>query len=501
MEKNNENQNGIHVIEDKNRNTIIGIVLIGIFMASLDAYMVNIALPTITNQFNVSIAHSQWIITGYLLIMTGLFIFFGKISEYTGKTKLFILGFSIFTLSSLICGISPSINQLILFRLIQAVGASMVLGVGGALIFQIALPEKRGRVMGLWGATTSISALIGPVIGGFITSFLGWPFIFIINVPIGIFLLLFAFKYLKIPEITSDKLKIDWIGVLTLFTSVVSVLMFFNSATDQHVNLAMVGYGTVFLVSTLLFILREWKCDDPLLDLSIFRNKLFTLPIVSMMLFNMALITLTIVGPFYFQGVMGYSPFYVGLFFMTIPLFMAFTYPISGKLYDKYHWKYFAGVGALTTAFALILLSYAFMIMNIWLILLAFIIRGVGGGLFGSPNGTETMSSLPPQKSAIASGVMFTTGSLAMAIGASFASILLSTNLEMFQNSGNGFTYATILTSSTSLLMLIAGCLCIFAAVVAIFRNISFVNLAKNGKNSSTLDDLNLEEKFDEVNK
>lgn len=487
-------------IEEKMRKIILGIVLIGIFMTSLDAYMVNIALPTITNQFNVSLAQSQWTVTGYLLVMTGLFIFFGKISEYTGKSKLFIAGFSLFTLSSLACGIANSLNLLIIFRLIQAVGASMVLGVGGALIFQIATPEKRGKVMGLWGATASLSALLGPVIGGFITSFLGWPYIFIINVPIGIFLLIGALKYLKIPEITSKQLNMDWLGVLTLFISVVSLLMFFNSFTGKQYDQFLVSYGLIFIVSTLIFIFREKKYKEPILDLSIFRNIKFSAPIISMMLFNMAMITLTIVGPFYFQGVMGFSPFTVGLLFMIIPLFMAISYPISGKLYDKHHWKYASGAGALTTAFALILLSYSFMIMNLWLILLAFIIRGIGGGLFGSPNGTETMSALPPQKSGIASSVMFTSGSLAMALGASFASIFLTMHLDIFLTPGSLLTGEAVLANSTSMIMLIAGCICILAAAVGIIRNINIFT-QENVVNGSSFDDVNLDEKIEELNK
>jgi EmrB/QacA subfamily drug resistance transporter len=480
---------------DKNRGKILGIVLIGIFMTSLDAYMVNIALPSITTQFNVGIAESQWIITGYLLIMTGLFILFGKVSEYTGKTKLFITGFCIFTISSLACGLSTGLNELIIFRLIQAVGASMVLGVGGALIFLIAAPEEKAKAIGLWGASSSISALLGPAIGGFITSYFGWQYLFFINIPIGAFLLIGALKYLKVPEITSNKLNIDWIGVITLFALVVSLLLFCNSFTNLHVDLSLIIYGAIFLISSVLFIFRESKCKDPILDLSIFQNKLFTLPIVSMMFYNMAIITLTIVGPFYFQGVMGYSPLQVGLLFMVIPLLMAFSYPISGKLYDKYHWKYAAGAGVLVIALSLILVAYAFLTMNLWLVILAFIIRGIGGGLFGSPNGAETMSALPIEKSAIASSVMFTTGSLAMAVGASLASVILTLKLQMAGYTGEILSAgSSLLSNSVSIIMLVAAGLCIISAIFSILRNINGDTELVTGENERNPDELNLDE-------
>jgi EmrB/QacA subfamily drug resistance transporter len=464
-------------------------------MTSLDAYMVNIALPTITTQFNVGIAESQWIITGYLLIMTGLFIFFGKVSEYTGKVKLFMAGFCIFTLSSLACGLAPGLNELIIVRLIQAIGASMVLGVGGALIFTIAAPEEKAKAIGMWGATSSISALLGPVIGGLITSYLGWQYLFFINIPIGAFLLIGALKYLKVPEINSNKLNIDWIGVITLFALVVSLLLFCNSFTNLHVDLSLIIYGAILLISSVLFIFRESKCKDPILDLSIFQNKLFTLPIVSMMFYNMAIITLTIVGPFYFQGVMGYSPLQVGLLFMVIPLLMAFSYPISGKLYDKYHWKYAAGAGVLVIALSLILVAYAFLTMNLWLVILAFIIRGIGGGLFGSPNGAETMSALPARKSAIASSVMFTTGSLAMAVGASLASVILTLKLQMAGYTGEILSAgSSLLSNSVSIIMLVAAGLCIISAIFSILRNIDGDTELVTVENERNPDELNLDE-------
>jgi MFS family permease len=187
MKKSVEKQVKMPEMAYKNRYVILGIVLCGILMSVLDGYMVSIALPTITTQFNISLSQSQWIITGYLAVMTGFFIFFGKISEYTGKTKLFIVGWGLFTLSSLVCGFASNINSLIIFRIAQAIGASMVAGVSGALIFHAFPPNEIGKAMGYFGAVVAIGSLIGPGIGGYITSTVGWSYIFLINVPIGVF--------------------------------------------------------------------------------------------------------------------------------------------------------------------------------------------------------------------------------------------------------------------------------------------------------------------------
>lgn len=197
---NEEDQTNIQEFAYKNRLIILGIVLTGIIMSILDGYMVGIALPNITTSFNVSITQSQWIISGYLLVLTGLFIFFGKLSEYTGKTKLFMVGWLIFTISSLVCGLAHEINLLIFFRIVQAVGASAVAGVSGAILFHTFPQNEIGKAMGFYGAAVALGSIIGPVLGGLITNSIGWQYIFLINVPMGVILLIFAMKYLKIPE-------------------------------------------------------------------------------------------------------------------------------------------------------------------------------------------------------------------------------------------------------------------------------------------------------------
>lgn len=209
----------------ENRFIILGIVLIGILMSVLDGYMVSIALPTITKSLGVNVTQSQWIISGYLIVMTGLFIFFGKISEFTGKTRLFLVGWLTFTLSSLACGLSQGINELIFFRIIQATGASMVAGVSGAILFHTFPPTEIGKAMGYFGAIVALGSLVGPGLGGFITNSFGWEYIFLINVPIGAVLLICAMKYLRLPEATVKTLEIDWIGLGLFLVLIVSLML------------------------------------------------------------------------------------------------------------------------------------------------------------------------------------------------------------------------------------------------------------------------------------
>ena len=459
----------------KNRYIISTIVLIGILMSVLDGYMVTIALPTITMYFNVDVGQSQWIITGYLVVMTALFIFFGKISEYIGKTKLFIIGWVLFTLSSLACGLSSGITELIIFRIVQATGASMVAGVSGAILFHVFPPSEIGKAMGYFGATVAVGSLIGPGLGGLISNSIGWQYIFLVNVPLGIVLILAALKYFKISENTSKTLNIDWIGIMSFIFSITTLLIFCNElASNVSLTVSLVFYGLVFLLSISIFILQESKCENPMLDLSIFKKREFSLPVLSLLIFSVALNIAVILGPFYFQGVMDYNPSQVGLLFISVSLAMAIAAPLGGKLYDKYHSKYAAGIGIMISAISFMLLSYAYFVMNLLLMVISLFLWGIGNGLFTSPNSAETFSALPREKTAIASSVSTTAKSLGGAFGASFASIFLTISLNKAGYNGEVLSAGQLLLSnSISTIMFVTGVLCIISAVVAVARNIN----------------------------
>lgn len=478
MQQSIQQLDGIPDLVYRNRYVILGIILLGSFMAVLDSTMVNIALPTITVDYKVSLAQSQWTITGYLLAMTGLFVFFGKASEYTGKVKLFVAGWAIFTLSSLACGFAPGLDALIAFRIVQGIGASMLSAVGGALIFEAFPHQERGKAMGLFGVVFGIGAVVGPGLGGFIVDNLGWQYIFLINVPIGVILLACAFKYMKIPEMTVPKLDMDWIGAMTLCISIVTLMLFCNEvAKGLTITTSMAAYAAIAMISFILFIFRESTCKKPLIDLSIFRNKQFTLPIISGLFMFTAISIGNTLTPFYFEGVMGYTASQVGIISMVVPLFMMFTAPINGILYDRHHWKYSAGSGALLYFVGFVMFGYGLLTINLWLIIAAFIIRGIGGGIFSSPNSIETMSVLPREKTALASSVSSTAMFLSVMLGVAFSSTFLTLDLSASGYNGPIFLAgSSLLASSIGLITLGAGALLIASAAASVLRNTVFAH-------------------------
>ncbi|MEI7433887.1 MAG: MFS transporter [Methanomicrobiales archaeon] len=448
------------------------IVFAAIFMAVLDGNVVNIALPTITTYFGVDVTYSQWVVTAYLVTLTSLLLIFGRVSEYVGRGRMFILGFVVFTLGSLACGLAPDLPVLILFRVVQATGAAMLFSISSAIIYQLYPRGEQGKSMGYVGATVAIGSIAGPVLGGFLVDTLGWQYIFLINVPIGAVLIPVAMKYFGSGGPVRKDARMDWTGAVTMVIFMVSLMLALSSlAADLAVTRPVAVYTAIFLASFALFLLTERRVSNPLLDLSIFRVPAFCLPVLATALYFIALFMVNILGPFYFEGVLNLLPSQVGLVFLIIPVIMVVGSPVAGWLYDNHYSPYYAAVGMAVTTGSLLLLAVLSTRMELLLIVLAFIPMTIGMVLFQSPNNTEIMSSLPAEKIGIASSVSATVRNLGMALGVSVASILLSISTSNAGYSGPVLQAGpVILSSAFSLIMVVSAVLTLLAAGVSLLR-------------------------------
>ena len=458
----------------RNRTVIMLMVLIGTAMAVVDGIVVSIALPTITDFFAVGVTGSQWVITGYLVTETSLLLIFGKISEYTGKRKLFLAGIALFTLSSLACGLSTSLAELVLFRVLQATGGAMIFSISAAMLFEIFPTGEQGRAMGYVGATIAIASLAAPVLGGFITDAVGWEYIFLINVPIGAVIFPLALKYLNLGETKKDRLEMDWVGAFSMILFMVAIILFMGDlAGGPGIGPVTLGYLLLFLVSFGVFLVNESRHTDPLLDLSIFRNRKFTLPSIAMILLFISFFMVNLVGPFYFEGVMGLQPSQVGLVFLIAPIIMIIASPLSGWLYDRYQYRFTAAAGIFLCGISMLLLSYGALVMDLGIIVLTFVPLSIGSALFQSPNNTEIMRALPKEKLGIASSLSATIRNLGMTLGVSLSSILLAYQLLLAGYSGP-VTRAdpTLLAGSISAIMLVGAAFCFIGTIFSAMRNI-----------------------------
>jgi EmrB/QacA subfamily drug resistance transporter len=417
---------------------IMVIVLTGVLMSVLDGIVVNIALPTITADLHVDLGVSQWSITGYMVTLTALLLFFGRLSERVGKVPLFIAGFSVFTAASFACGLSSTLTELVVFRVIQAVGGAMVFSISGAILFLAFPPQERGRAMGYLGSTVAVGSILGPILGGFLVDALGWHSIFLINVPIGVVLVTCALIFLKVHEERQPRLTMDWAGASTLAVSLFSLMLLLSRIESAAGSLgATLILAAVFAASTCGFILRERTAPKPLLDLRLFANKAFLLPVIAMMLFFVSNFMINIVGPFYFQEVMGFRPTQVGLVFLIIPVVMVVASPASGWLYDRRRFAHYGTIGISVAAACLLLLGFlARQESGVGAMAGLFVVLALGSALFQSPNNTEIMNALPRSQTAIASSVSAAGRNLAMTLGIALASLLLPLILRFEGNTG-----------------------------------------------------------------
>jgi EmrB/QacA subfamily drug resistance transporter len=453
----------------RHRYAVLFIVLASVLMAVIDGTVVNIALPSMTRFFGVDLADSQWTITAYLVTMTSLLLVFGKVSEHVGRARLFFVGIIIFTASSLACGLSPGLPELILFRVIQGAGAAMLFSISSALIFETTPAAERGRAMGYLGSTVAIGSIMGPIVGGFVVDSLGWQYIFFINIPIGIFLIAAAARYLRIDETLTASLSLDWHGSAAMIAMFVALIIALGSLADTgSITLAAIISGVVFLFALALFIWHERRCPAPLLDLSVFSRRAFLLPVIAVVLVFVANFMMAVVGPFYLEGVMGYRPSQVGLVFLINPAVMVIVAPIAGSLYDRHPARNYAALGMGITGLAFVLLAYCTLTREISGILIAFAFLGIGVGLFQSPNNTAILSALPKEQLSTASSVIATGRNLGMALGVSLGSILLSFQLMAAGYGGDVIAAdPALLAVSISHIMIFSAVLCVIVVVLS----------------------------------
>lgn len=418
------------ILSPPNRYLILAVVLAGVFMAVLDGVVVSIALPTITARFGVDLDTTQWVITAYLLTMTVLLLPAGRLSEFIGRTPLFVSGLVLFTLASGACGIAPSLPVLVAARMVQATGGAMVFSLSNALIFDAFPFSERARALGYLGSTVAIASIAAPVLGGLLVETCGWESIFFVNLPIGIVVTAAALRILPRGHIRPDRPSFDLPGAITLGIALSGLMLCLGHLADSvAIDLASLLYALVAVAGTVTFVHVERHQADPLIDLALLHEPLYMLPVLAMLLFFVASFMLNLVGPFYFELVMGLSPGTVGLVFMVLPGVMAVTAPISGWLYDRSHYPYLAALGMAIVAGGYIMAGIAAIDGLLLPILGAFAVMGFGSAIFQAPNNTDQMNSVPARRLGIASAVTAAGRNLGMSLGVSIGSILLNTLL------------------------------------------------------------------------
>ncbi|KUO50833.1 MAG: multidrug MFS transporter [Desulfitibacter sp. BRH_c19] len=451
----------------RQRRLILLAIGIGTFMGPLDGSVVNIALPSISGHYDVSLAIVEWVVMSYLLVISSLLLTYGRMGDLYGYKKIYILGFIIFAIGSLLCGLSPTIFLLIVFRAVQAIGAGMMMSMGPAIITHITHPKERGKSLGMIAISVSIALTTGPILGGFLTSHFGWQSVFFINIPIAIIAIIMAVKL--IPTIESqERQPFDIIGSFILFFALISILFPLSYAEK-------IGWGNP-LISTLIitgillliaFLILEKRIAYPMLDLSLFKNKLYSMGNLSAMINYMAMYSVILIMPFYLQQLLEMSPSQAGLMLIPMPLVTMVVAPISGTISDKVDTRYVSSTGMAVTAFGLWLLSTLDVNSSLLFIGTAFAVIGLGTGMFQTPNNSAVLGSVPPNRRGIASSMLAIMRNIGMVLGVAIAGAIFSSRLNLLmEEQGMVQAYAGAMNAT----FLVAAGLALIAVLTSLVR-------------------------------
>ena len=414
---------------DVYRWLVLASVMVGTFMAVLDATVVNVALPKLMATFGVSVDRVEWILTAYLLIFGVTLPSSGWFADHIGYKRVFVFALFLFTLGSFLSSLAWSLNVLIAFRVIQGAGAGLLMPVGMAIIMREFPPEKRGVALGFWAISASASVSLGPTIGGYLIDNYSWHTIFDVNVPIGLAGILASSIILREYK-SEDTRSFDIIGFLSLATFLTALLLALsngNSAWNtggwtSNFILTCFAFSAIGLV---VFIMAEFTVKHPLIELGLFRNFNFSVSNLILFIFGLGMFGSNFLLPIYLQNSLGYTPLQAGLVFLPVGILLGITSPIAGVITDKFSAKVPVIVGLSLMAFTLYKFSFLSLFSMHAQIMLPLYIRGVAMALIFSPLTTIAISEISNQKMAQASGLI----NVIRQVGGSFGVAIFGTIL------------------------------------------------------------------------
>lgn len=395
---------------------VMASVAMGVFLATIDGSIVNVAMPTLVKDLNVDFSIVEWVILIYLLTVTILMLGIGRFADMIGKKKIYSTGFLVFTLGSVLCGLSPTVYWLIAFRVFQAIGASMMMALGTAIITEAFPPSERGMALGISGLMVSLGVITGPTIGGIILESASWHWLFFVNIPVGLIGILMVIRF--VPSIKPRGGQVfDVMGSVLFFTSLISFLLALTTWQRTGLGPFILGLSVSWIVFLFLFVVHERRTKSPLIDLKLFNNGLFSVNLITGFITFILGSGTTLLMPFYLQNVLQHSPRTVGLLMATIPITVGIIGPISGWLSDRIGSRPLTviGLGVLITGY----LSISS--LNESTNAIGFILRsipvGLGIGIFQSPNNSAIMGAAPKDRLGVVSGLLAITRTLGQTTG------------------------------------------------------------------------------------
>ncbi len=389
----------------------------GVFLSTIDGSIVNVALPTLVKTLRTNFATVQWVVLAYLLSLATLMLSIGRLADIVGKKPIYLAGFVVFTLGSALCGLAGTVHWLIAFRVLQAIGGVMMLALGTGILTEAFPPTERGKALGMIGAIVSTGIILGPTVGGIIIDVLSWHWIFFVNIPVGIIGTLMVQKV--VPNFKAKPgQRFDFLGAALLFICLLSLLLAFTFGQRlgfrQPVILILFG---IWALGFVLFLLTEFRSPHPMIDLRLFRDRLFSLNLFTGFITFVATAGIVLLMPFYLQNVLGYAPRQIGLLLAVVPVAAGIFSPFSGRLSDRVGPRKITVLGLFFQVIGFISLTT----LNEHVTALGYCLRflpiGIGIGVFQSPNNSAIMGVAPREKLGVVSSLLSITRTLGQTSG------------------------------------------------------------------------------------
>lgn len=401
---------------------------LGTIMVPINASIVNVSLPTITVFFSTNIAISEWVITAYLINLLGFVLLFGRLGDFYGHERVYMIGLVSFVATSLLCSLSPSIELLIAFRALQGIAAALMISVSMGMVKDAFPLRQTGKALGIYAVAIAAGLAIGPMLGGILQSLFSWQTIFLVNVPIGIVSFLLCYKILERGE--TKKVKWDIPGAILQYICLFSTVFLLYSIQGLKIDIMSLIAVIVAILTFILFLWNEKRAKNPLLDIAIFKNKSFSAFNISLFFNYISMYMILFIMPFYLQKVLKFDPAITGAVLTINPVIMMILAPVSGTLSDRFGSRLLAIIGALISAAAFYSMTYLTMFSGVFDVLWRLALLGVGAAMFQAPNNRAIMNVIPNKSKGVASSIIVTMRNLGMVFGVCIAGVLLSSTIN-----------------------------------------------------------------------
>ena len=421
-------------VTDINPWPALAALCLGFFMILVDSTIVSVATPAIMTGLHADVNEVIWVTSAYQLAYAVPLLITGRLGDRFGPKNLYLLGLTVFTLSSLWCGLTGTVGSLILARVFQGLGASMITPQTMAIITRIFPAQRRGQAMALWGATAGVATLVGPILGGVLVDWLGWEWIFFINVPVGV--VGFALAWRLVPRLETHRHRFDWLGVA--LSGVGMFLLVFDIQEGHQYDWGTItGIVSVpaLIVAGLavLAVFVAWQAHnrrEPLVPLHLFGDRNFSLANLGITTMGFAITAMAFPVMLYAQLVRGLSPTQSALLLVPMAVMSIVLAPFVGRLTDRVHPRSITAVGFSGIVVALVWLSRVMTATShTWEILLPMVLLGIGNSCVWSPLSATATRNLPPQLAGAGAGVYNATRQVGAVLGSAAIAVLMDSRI------------------------------------------------------------------------